>query len=118
MKFLIDVNASRTLGDWLKQMGHDVIYVTDTDPQMSDEKILDWAVVSGRIIVTTDNDFEQMIWQQRKSHCGILRLENLPREQRKTLLMDALKLHSEDLLDGKIVIAMKNKFRIRKILFE
>ena len=113
MKFLIDVNASRTLGDWLKQMGHDVIYVTDTDPQMSDEKILDWAVVSGRIIVTTDNDFEQMIWQQRKSHCGILRLENLPREQRKTLLMDALKLHSEDLSDGKIVIAMKNKFRIR-----
>ena len=50
MKFLIDVNASRTLGDWLKEMGHDVIYVTDTDPQMTDENILDWAVVSGRII--------------------------------------------------------------------
>jgi predicted nuclease of predicted toxin-antitoxin system len=118
MKFLIDVNASRTLGDWLKEIGHDVIYVTDSDPQMSDEKILDWAVVSGRIIVTTDNDFEQMIWQQRKSHCGILRLENLPREQRKTLLIDAIKLHGEDLLHGKIVIAMKNKFRIRKLLFE
>ncbi|MDF5729794.1 MAG: DUF5615 family PIN-like protein [Rhizonema sp. PD38] len=57
----MDVNASRTLGDWLKQMSHDVIDVTDTDPQMSDEKILDWAVVSDRIIVTTDNDFEQMI---------------------------------------------------------
>ncbi|MDF5718477.1 MAG: DUF5615 family PIN-like protein [Rhizonema sp. NSF051] len=70
MKFLIDVNASRTLGDWLKQIGHDVIYVTDTDSPMSDEKILDWAVVSGRIIVTTDNDFEQMIWQQRRLASG------------------------------------------------
>jgi predicted nuclease of predicted toxin-antitoxin system len=118
MKFLIDVNASRTLGNWLQEIGHDVVYVSDTDPEMIDEHILEWAVAEQRIIVTTDNDFEQMIWQQRKRHCGVLRLENLPREARKVLLIDALKLHSEDLLNGRIVIAMKNKFRIRQANFE
>ena len=39
-----------------------------------------------RVIVTTDNDFEQMIWQQQKPHCGILRLENVPRKEREVLL--------------------------------
>jgi predicted nuclease of predicted toxin-antitoxin system len=82
------------------------------------EHILEWAVAEQRIIVTTDNDFEQMIWQQRKRHCGVLRLENLPREARKVLLIDALKLHNEDLLNGRIVIAIKNKFRIRQANFQ
>ncbi|MBG1269591.1 DUF5615 family PIN-like protein [Nostoc sp. WHI] len=118
MKFLIDVNASRALGNWLQDIGHEVVYVSDTDPEMRDEHILEWAVMEQRIIMTTDNDFEQMIWQQRKRHCGVLRLENLPREARKVLLIDALKLHSEDLLNGRIVIAMKNKFRIRQANFE
>ena len=58
----------------------------DIEPQMEDEKILEWAVREQRIIVTTDNDFEQMIWQQQKSHCGILRLENVPRKEREVLL--------------------------------
>lgn len=71
MKFLIDVNASRTLGKWLMEMGHDVIFVSDRNPQMKDEKILDWAVEEKRIVVTTDNDFEQMIWQREKLHCGM-----------------------------------------------
>jgi predicted nuclease of predicted toxin-antitoxin system len=118
MKFLIDVNASRTLGNWLQEIGHEVVYVSDTDSEMIDEKILEWAVAEQRIIVTTDNDFEQMIWQQRKRHCGVLRLENLPREARQVLLIDALKLYSEDLSNGSIVIAMKNKFRIRQANFE
>ncbi|WP_017319381.1 DUF5615 family PIN-like protein [Mastigocladopsis repens] len=82
MKFLIDVNASRALGNWLSQMGHDVVFVNGTDPTMADEQILEWAVRESRVIVTTDNDFEQMIWLQKKPHCGILRLENLPRSER------------------------------------
>ncbi|MDJ0620692.1 MAG: DUF5615 family PIN-like protein [Calothrix sp. MO_192.B10] len=68
MNFLIDVNASWTLGNWLVEMGHNVVYVSDTDPEMADEYILEWAVAEKRIIVTTDNDFEQMIWQQQKRH--------------------------------------------------
>ena len=67
-----------------------------------------------RVILTTDNDFEQMIWQQQKPHCGILRLENLPRKAREVLLDDALRYHIQDLIEGKIVIALRNKFRIRK----
>ncbi|AFZ37837.1 hypothetical protein Sta7437_4368 [Stanieria cyanosphaera PCC 7437] len=113
MKFLIDVNASRSLGNWLVNKGYDIAYVSDVNPQMKDETILEWAIREQRVIVTTDNDFEQMIWQQQKSHCGILRLENLPRRERELLLEDVLQYHTQDLLEGKIVIALRNKFRVR-----
>ena len=114
MDFLLYVNASGAVARWLIDRGHDVAEVGQTDPRMSDDKILTWAVRERRIIVTTDNDFEEMIYRQGKLHCGVLRLENLPRSERMTLLNDALDSHVKDLEAGAIVIALKTKFRIRK----
>ena len=114
MKFLTDVNASGILARWLIQRKHDVATVSEKNPRMTDEEILKWAVSEKRIIVTTDKDFEEMIWRQAKAHCGVLRLENLPRQERLELIHDALAHHSEDLKAGAIVIASSNKFRVRK----
>jgi len=114
MDFLLDVNASGAVARWLLERGHNVAEVGQTDPKMSDDKILSWAVRDRRIIVTTDNDFEEMIWRQGKSHCGVLRLANLPRFERMMLLNDVLERHAKDLEAGAIVIALRAKFRIRK----
>jgi len=55
--FLLDVNASGAVARCLIDRGHDVAEVGQTDPRMSDDKILTWAVRERRIIVTTDNKF-------------------------------------------------------------
>ena len=114
MNFLLDVNASGAVARWLIDRGHNVVEVGKKDLRMSDDEILSWAVRERRIIVTTDNDFEEMIWRQGKSHCGILRLENLPRSQRKALVHDVLDRHSKDLESGAIVVALSRKFRVRR----
>ena len=114
MDFLLDVNASGAVARWLIDRGHTVAEVGQKDPRMSDDEIFSWAVRERRIIVTTDNDFEEMIWRQGKSHCGVLRLENLPRSQRKALVHDVLDRHSKDLESGAIVIALSRKFRVRR----
>jgi predicted nuclease of predicted toxin-antitoxin system len=114
MNFLLDVNASGAVAQWLIDRGHNVAEVGQKDSRMSDDEILNWAVRERRIIVTTDNDFEEMIWRQGKSHCGVLRLENLPRSQRKVLLHDVLDRHSKDLESGAIVVALSRKFRVRR----
>jgi predicted nuclease of predicted toxin-antitoxin system len=114
MNFLLDVNASGAVASWLIQLGHGVVEVGQKDPRMSDNEILSWAVRESRIIVTTDNDFEEMIWRQGKPHCAILRLENLPRSERIALLHDVLDCHSLDLESGAIVIALSTKIRVRK----
>jgi len=114
MNFLLDVNGSGVVARWLIHLGHDVVEVGQKNPRMSDNEILSWAVMERRIIVTTDNDFEEMIWRQGKPHCGVLRLENLPRSERIVLLRDVLDRHSRDLESGAIVIALRTKFRVRK----
>jgi predicted nuclease of predicted toxin-antitoxin system len=114
MNFLLDVNASGAVARWLIDRGHNVAEVGQKDSKMSDDEILSWAVRERRIIVTTDNDFEEMIWRQGKSHCGVLRLENLTRSQRKALLHDVLDRHSKDLESGAIVVALSRKFRVRR----
>ena len=76
---------------------------------MADKAILDWAVKEQRIIISTDKDFEEMIWHQRKKHCGLLRLENLPRAERLSLIKEILDQCAEDLKSGSIVIAMRKK---------
>jgi predicted nuclease of predicted toxin-antitoxin system len=114
MKFLVDVNASGVVARWLEEAGHDVASVADRDPRMSDQAILTWATDESRIIVTTDQDFEEMIWREGKVHSGLLRLENLPRAGRMALLGDVLEQHEASLLSGAIVIATSSKIRIRK----
>jgi len=114
MKFLTDVNASGILAYWLKELGHDVVRVADKDARMSDDDVLQWAVKEHRILVTTDNDFEEMVWRQGKPHCGILRLENLPRQERRKLLQDVIQHYADALQSGCIVIADTRKIRVRR----
>jgi len=114
MKFLLDVNASGTLKLLLIEMGYDIACVSDFDSRMNDSDILDWAVREKRIIITTDSDFEQLIWQSKKSHHGILRLENLPRVQRIDLVKEVLNYYLNYLESGAIIIASEKKIRIRR----
>ncbi|MBD2318056.1 DUF5615 family PIN-like protein [Phormidium tenue] len=114
MRFLLDMNASGALLVLLLDSGHDVVCVRDVDRKMSDSEILNWAVREERIIITTDSDFEQMIWLQARQHCGVLRLENLPRLERISLLQDVLSSWGQDLEAGAVVIASKQKIRIRR----
>jgi len=109
----VDANASRALAGWLLGLGHDAVCVVNVDPRMPDEEVLDWAVRERRVLVTTDHDFEELIWRRGRSHCGVLRLENLPREQRRRLLQSVLQQYSDELAGGAIVIATRTKTRIR-----
>ena len=114
MRFLLDVNASGLLSIFLLEAGHDVACVSHVNSRMTDSEILTWAVREERIIITTDSDFEQMIWLEGRVHCGVLRLENLPRLERMALFQDVLVSYAQDLEAGAVVIATQQKVRVRR----
>ncbi|MCB0127901.1 MAG: DUF5615 family PIN-like protein [Caldilineaceae bacterium] len=113
MKFLADVNASGATVTLLEELGYDVAQVVTVDGRMRDEAILQWALDEARIVITTDQDFEEMIWREQRAHCGVLRLENVPRAVRKQLLVDTLTQYGKELAAGAIVIATTRKVRVR-----
>ena len=114
MKFLLDANVGGSVATLLRESGHDVILVAQVDPRMTDNDVLAWSVKDNLILITTENDFEEMAWRENLPHGGILRLENLPIVERNALLNDVLKQHNEDLAAGAIVIATSSKFRVRR----
>jgi len=81
---------------------------------MGDDKVLEWAQREKRIPITTDMDFEEMIWREKKKQEGVVRLENLPRVERPSLLEYVLTHHKTEMAAGAIIIASSRKIRIRK----
>jgi len=114
LKFLVDVSAGSSLGRFLESAGHDVIYVVDRDPRMTDDKILAWAVEEHRIVLTLDKDFEEMVWRFGKKHRGIIRLPSLRRDKLLPLLKKVLNECSSDLAEEAIIIVDMLKIRVRK----
>lgn len=114
MKFLIDVCAGQTLGDWLSQDGHDVLFVRDRNPRMADEDILAWAYAERRVVVTIDKDFGKLIFVLGKPHAGMIRLASVPRKSRLQLIQQIATTHNKDLENGAIITASLSQIRVRR----
>ena len=93
MLLLIDENVSPVIGDALRVAGHDVRAATLACPGASDDEILSLAVAEGRIIVSEDKDFGNLVFREGQRPPGLVRLalpNYLPAEK-AARLVDALR---------------------------
>lgn len=60
---LLDENVPRSTGALLAQAGHDVAHVADSEPTASDRRVVAIARDAGRMLVTFDADFGDLIYQ-------------------------------------------------------
>jgi predicted nuclease of predicted toxin-antitoxin system len=79
MKFLVDRCAGATLARWLREKGHDVRESWGTSsPDPGDQELLAEALAEGRVLVTLDKDFGALVFAHGASHCGLVRLPDVP----------------------------------------
>jgi predicted nuclease of predicted toxin-antitoxin system len=62
MKFLADENISTKVVNDLKSKGIDVISLKELGHGLSDEAVLEAANAQGRIVLTFDDDFGELIY--------------------------------------------------------
>ena len=112
MQFLVDECAGPKLADWLRQQGHDVFSVFDEARGADDDVILEKAVVESRILITSDKDFGEMIYRQKRSHCGIIfiRLDDQRAIAKINVLKHLLENYSEQVA-GHFVVVTETKVR-------
>jgi predicted nuclease of predicted toxin-antitoxin system len=73
MKFLLDENADARLAAFLRSLGHDVAAVIDHYPQRTlDRDLLELARLEGRILITNDLDFGELVIRERLPHAGVI----------------------------------------------
>ncbi len=115
MRFLVDECTGPRVAEWLAQENHDVFSIYQSSRGIDDDEVLEKAVAEGRIVITNDKDFGEMIFRSRKSHCGVvlLRLANEKAENKIKVIAQLLRNFSSE-LDGNFIVATEKTVRMMK----
>lgn len=114
MKFLLDAcAASRTLRDALSALGHDVRSARGELARASDEALLALAYEEGRVLVTEDKDFGELVFLRRLPHPCIVRLVEMRVAEQVDAMRDLIERHGHALRTGAIVVVTRRRVRIR-----
>lgn len=71
MKLLLDQNVETRIATFLTGRGHEVTRIgRDHAAGLADEEVLAIAKREGRLLVTNDTDFGELIFQRHLSHAG------------------------------------------------
>jgi predicted nuclease of predicted toxin-antitoxin system len=73
MRFLADENFPGSAVRELRAAGHDVEWVRETSPGMTDASVLAWASREERVVLTFDKDFGELAWRSAlPAKCGVV----------------------------------------------
>ena len=112
MKFLVDRCAGRRLAEWLREQGHDAAESAERGEDPGDAVILGWAASEQRILVTMDKDFGELVFKDRQTHFGLVRLPDVPVEARIDIMKSLLEEQEEALSSRAVVTVRGGRVRI------
>ena len=116
MNFLADEGVDRQIVERLRQSGHEVLYVAEIEPSISDEEVLHWANEKNALLITADKDFGEMVFHQRLLTVGgvvLLRLSGLSPERKAEIVSKAIEKRSRELPSAFSVIS-PGRIRVRR----
>jgi predicted nuclease of predicted toxin-antitoxin system len=117
MKFLLDQDVFEITARFLTGLGHDVMRIREIGmAQASDEDNLKKALELGRIFVTRDRDYGNLVFV-KKIRSGALYLRMLPADigAVHTELERVLKMYDETELKAAFIVVESGRHRFRKV---
>ena len=100
MKFVVDESADARIAVFLTSIGHDAFFIAERyGPGLPDERILAIARDEGRIVVTDDRDFAELVYRHGQAHSGVIyfRLRDTLWSTRRDRLSAVLEHHAHQL---------------------
>jgi len=115
VNLLADENVDRAIVDRLREDGHEVRYVAEMEPGISDDFVLDEARREGAVLLTADKDFGEVVWRQRHLTTGVvlIRLAGLPPARKAEIVSGVIREHGSELLQAFAVITPR-AVRVRR----
>jgi len=116
MRILADENVDRTIVEWLRARGHDVRWVAESSSGASDRRVLSDSWCAGRIVVTFDLDFGELVYRDQCDAEGIVLIRIRARNP-ATLLAHFTTgwPRVESRVQGHFVVMGRSKIRIRPL---
>jgi len=118
MKFIADMGVAMRIVQWLREEGHDVLHLREEGlHRMSNGEIFERAFKEGRIILTFDLDFGEVIALSggKKVSVVLFRLHNTRTPHVMERLRKVLSDSGRDLEKGAIVVVEETRHRTRRL---
>jgi predicted nuclease of predicted toxin-antitoxin system len=98
----------------LRSDGHDVEYVAELSPGITDDDVLARANESGRVLATVDKDFGELVFRLHRAAAGVvlIRLAGLSAAQKCDLVSESLREHVGE-MEGAFTVISPGMVRIR-----
>ena len=115
MRLLADEGIDRQIVERLRKDGHDVLYVAELDPGVTDSAVLSRAAESNLLLITADKDFGELVFRQHRANSGVvlLRIAGLGAEAKVEATSAALNQHGHE-MSGAFTVLAPGSIRIRK----
>lgn len=115
MNLLADECVDQQIVDRLRKDGHNVLYILEMTPGISDEVVLARTNQEKRVLLTMDKDFGELIFRQIRIFSGVvlIRLAGFSQKEKAKLVSSVIKNYANRLYESFTVIS-KSIVRIRK----
>jgi predicted nuclease of predicted toxin-antitoxin system len=113
MDFLADESCDFVVVRALRAAGHTVVAVGEVLPRAEDEQVIDLATREGRILLTEDKDFGQLVYSDNRATGGVLFLR-FPAKARASLASSVVELVKRrgERLRGRFVVVQPGRARV------
>jgi predicted nuclease of predicted toxin-antitoxin system len=116
MRLLADENIETPIVQWLRQAGHDVVWAVEALTSADDRALLNMASRAGRIVLTYDLDFGEMIYHEGAVATGLILLRFTSRNKWERLaLLQPRWRDIEANMPGSFIVVMNDRLRIRPL---
>lgn len=107
MNLLADESVERQIVERLRNEGHDVAYIAEMEPGISDETVLKNANEQEAMLLTVDKDFGELTYRQKLIHRGVvlIRLAGLSNQTKAELVAQALRDRGAQFVNAFTVIS-------------
>ena len=114
MKLYADEGVDWQIVEALRAAGLDVAYAAETDPAVADDALLGKAAAEGRLLVTSDKDFGELVHRLGKASEGVMliRLSGLSADMKARLVVEAFSSRATE-LPGAFSVLSPGLLRIR-----
>ena len=118
MKFLADMGISPRSAAFLGRLGHDAVHLHDESlDRLSDASILSKALDEGRVVLTHDLDFGDLVAASgaRLPSVVTFRLRNMSADHVNRYLQLILADYQERLIAGAVISVTEGQIRVRSL---
>jgi len=91
-----------------------VVSALEIDPRASDERLLEFALLDERVLITEDKGFGELVFVQGRPHGPVVRVVELSVDEQVDAIGELLKNYSHELTGSIIVTITRGRIRIRR----